>query len=84
MSEASAIRDPYAAAHRLGALLNVLCRQLVPVAMGPCFRRDDTESFYTSSVTVTGTWSDGRGQPRASREILKSLMPSLRARDTQM
>jgi hypothetical protein len=40
--------------------------------------------LYTSSVTVTGTWSDGRCQPRASRVILKSRMPSLSARDTQM
>ncbi len=33
--------------------------------------------LYTSSVTVTGTWSDGRSQPRASRVIRKSLTPSL-------
>ena len=39
---------------------------------------------YTSSVTVTGTWSDGRCQPRASLVILKSLTASLSARDTQM
>ena len=39
---------------------------------------------YTSSVTVTGTWSDGRSQPRASRVILKSLTPSFSARETQM
>ncbi len=41
-------------------------------------------SYHTSSVTVTGTWSDGRSQPRASRVILKSLTLSLRERDTQM
>ena len=39
---------------------------------------------HTSSVTVTGTWSDGRSQPRASRVMRKSLTPSFSARDTQM
>ncbi len=42
------------------------------------------DSAQTSSVTVTGTWSDGRSQPRASRRILKSLTASFSARDTQM
>jgi CRP-like cAMP-binding protein len=41
-------------------------------------------SIYTSSVTVTGTWSDGRSQPRASLVIRKSLTLSCRARDIQM
>ena len=39
---------------------------------------------HTSSVTVTGTWSDGRSQPRAARRIWKSLIPSFSARETQM
>src|SRR6202051_990321 len=43
-----------------------------------------TTRLHTSSVTVTGTWSDGRCQPRASRAIVKSLTPSFSARDTQM
>ena len=39
---------------------------------------------HTSSITVTGTWSDGRSQPRASRVMRKSLTPSCSARETQM
>ena len=46
--------------------------------------RNDGEINHTSSVTVTGTWSDGRSQPRASRVMRKSLTPSFSARDTQM
>src|SRR6266851_1913571 len=46
-------------------------------------RNIQIENDHTSSVTVTGTWSDGRSQPRASRVILKSLTLSLRSRDTQ-
>jgi len=33
-------------------------------------------AFHNSSVAVTGTWSDGRVQPRAGRVI---LMPDTRS-----
>src|SRR3569832_1232271 len=42
------------------------------------------EASQSSSVTVTGTWSDGRSQALASRVIRKSLTRSFRARETQM
>src|SRR4029077_20538746 len=46
--------------------------------------RNDGVIIHISSVTVTGTWSEGRSQPRASRRIRKSLTASFSARDTQM
>ena len=48
------------------------------------FTRGRSKRDHTSSVTVTGTWSDGRSQPRASRRMRKSLTSSFSARDTQM
>jgi hypothetical protein len=41
-------------------------------------------TFHTSSVAVTGTWSDGWVQPRASRVMVSSETRSARAGLTQM
>lgn len=47
-------------------------------------RRSPGDEIRTSSVTVTGTWSDGPLSLRASRVILKSLMLSFSARDADV
>ena len=60
-------RDPYAVPYRFGHGGGGLFYHRTPVAMGPCFRRDDARGF---DCQTTDTTSRSRGAMRPSRAFI--------------
>ena len=84
------LRDNWAARTERRPAISTMCAAFsMRTSRNNCARRAKRVQApaitrYTSSVAVTGTWSDGRVQPRASLQTSMSATRSASAGETQM